>query len=572
MFQFISSSREKRFSFLVKLTLIVALLLPQFSDAQLALGPFTTARLPATALSQSLPRGKGVVTYRFASRVGGVAFRAEAKSEEEGVVLSDFTYDPSRPDGKRLILTFRVNGKTIQVVPDVFDWQWIPMARFVQEENEALFTFFGQLENEEEEASRRERGERIFNYADSIDNTLMGLRIMQADLLVFHPAAPYNFTDGGVLVKGRGEETRDAMRNAVDSGEIQKYYATIGAQSYVISDPPDGITFRIQKDVEPAKIFFLGHPYWHCWKRNMTEGEARFEFLKKYSSDVLEAMGYKTLEEALLDFNFYVLVEILTEKMLNADDFSEAEWQNRIREQAIAQISSQMYEVVESIADQENREPYIVSLRENFKVYREKVIAEEPSMKEEKILAGFVEEYALDVLKVLGYSSHEEAFLDNLPLVVVKMLEENSKDHDFDARAELTTIKTRVVQYMEYGMYHTLLLVEDSSNLEEPNMIALREKYDAYLDQNVVKTLPEKSKTLSDLLARKEGGNPTVYRALQKAMHWSAFFRYAKRTHTQKFRILTESLSDVKLDPEISSPTTMIFSFPAPTVDSRDAQ
>src|SRR4051794_8170662 len=97
---------------------------------------------------------------------------------------------PERPDGRRLWVHMWTRGGGVKtVMAPIYDWQLIPIARFPDGEQHACFTLFGKLKDGIETEARRDRGEKILNYHPAFEDTLLGLRLMQADIQILHPDA-----------------------------------------------------------------------------------------------------------------------------------------------------------------------------------------------------------------------------------------------------------------------------------------------------------------------------------------------------------------------------------------------
>lgn len=249
--------------------LILVIGIPLTSNAEITAGGYTMTRLSAPYMSNPMKARAGVASIGFCGKVGGVAFGEIAESTD-GSQIQRLLYHPDRPDGMRLEALVKHGDELHNITLPVYDWQFIPTARFAAGEQDAVLTFFGDLSDAEKEATLREQGCRFINYHPAIDNTLMGLRLMQADLLAFHRTAPYDLKKNGVNIVGQGETLQAESKNHVSSAKVQAYwhYATgqHGAQSYVICDVGQPIRFHLQSASEGKKTLVLsGYPFWSCW-------------------------------------------------------------------------------------------------------------------------------------------------------------------------------------------------------------------------------------------------------------------------------------------------------------------
>ncbi len=246
---------------------IVAVLLSTFvglAQGGLELGGLAYSRAAAPALRMPVTRSAG-----FFSRVGGVAFSAVANGED-GLFVSGLRYEASAADGQRLAVTLRrPDGTTLTVRPHIFDWQLVPIARYAMDENGSAVTLFGRLQDKNLEArTRAARNGRAINYNPRLDNTLVGLRLLQADMLIIYPDAADLFREGSRILLGAGEQGHDLTANQrrfAALAEWQEEQSLRGNeyQSYVVGDIDQHVTFSVRN----GTLTFTGRPYWDAWRR-----------------------------------------------------------------------------------------------------------------------------------------------------------------------------------------------------------------------------------------------------------------------------------------------------------------
>lgn len=137
--------------------------------------------------------------------VGGVAFVREAIGTD-GWAVQNMAYDLAASDGKRLTVTLiRNNETTAEMQPEIWDWELVPLARFVASPYDSAFTFFGELR---EGISPTISNAQIVSYHPSLKDTLLGLRLMQLDLFLFQePFAGFFTNSKGVVILGAGERS-----------------------------------------------------------------------------------------------------------------------------------------------------------------------------------------------------------------------------------------------------------------------------------------------------------------------------------------------------------------------------
>ena len=205
-------------------------------------------------------------SYAFVSGVGGVAFGTIAQARDD-IAVKALTYDPEAADGTRLRVDVASRDTARRLVVPAYDWEFIPAARFVHDNGFACFTYFGRLLNESD-ADRHRRaasGERVLNYHPAFVNTLMGLRIMQADILLLYPDACDLPKQDGKYVLGPNESSPDVDANRRRQAAMRQYMQYLPGgpfRSYVICDYQRDVTFA----VDGGRLRLSGTPIWFCWK------------------------------------------------------------------------------------------------------------------------------------------------------------------------------------------------------------------------------------------------------------------------------------------------------------------
>ena len=174
----------------------------------------------------------------FVGRIGGVAFGGQAKAAD-GTDTTGLTlrYDSTANDGARVVVT--CGGRTA-VVPAA-DWIAIPAATWSAQDGAELVTAFGHT------VAPTIRCGHVYNYARALDGTLIGLRLLQADMIGMS-AMGYGdlFADGKGYVLGAGE----TEPSPTDVEHQRELVAAMRAalphiQSYVFSDAETSFTFSL---------------------------------------------------------------------------------------------------------------------------------------------------------------------------------------------------------------------------------------------------------------------------------------------------------------------------------------
>ncbi len=198
----------------------------------------------------------------FLSSVGGVAFDGVATGER-GLRVVALRYNAARPDGQRLEVTVQAEGSSPQAVTAaIYDWQLVPIARFADSQTFQCFTLFGRLQDQNDEQVRRARGEELLNYHSAFADTLLGLRLMQADLLIIRPDACDLPKENGSYYLGAGETAPDVRLNQKRLYTCQHGFGGSRFSSYVICDHGQSVVFAARN----GALELTGAPYWYCWR------------------------------------------------------------------------------------------------------------------------------------------------------------------------------------------------------------------------------------------------------------------------------------------------------------------
>jgi hypothetical protein len=259
-----------------------------FAQEQLQLGNMTYSRAEAPALRMPVTR-----SIRFFRGVGGVAFSAVAQGDG-GLAVAGLRYDGSARDGQRLAITLRSrSGSLVTVRGDIHDWQLVPTARYARDENGSAVTLFGRLRDANATARLVRAGHRVINYHGALDNTLLGLRLFQADILIIRPEAADLFRQNGRPILGAGEGGHDRAKNLSRYQQLalwQDQQAEQGNQyqSYVVGDLGQRVAFGLRE----GSIVFSGEPFWHAWRakhRTAADDAKRAALVDRYERTRLRA-------------------------------------------------------------------------------------------------------------------------------------------------------------------------------------------------------------------------------------------------------------------------------------------
>jgi hypothetical protein len=173
--------------------------------------------------------------------VGGVIFAQTAKPAIDlKIACPDLAIDPRRPNGGRLVAKFG----TESVSGEIYDWEFIPVARFVDSGQAALFTDMARIKRAQ--------------YHDAFKNNLVGLNLFFIDNVGQLP----DFTTAHLVIEN----------DIPGYPHVQPTAESVSALNQLRPDlsfpPPINQTLFADRDVEfefrpsGTKLEISGFPYW----------------------------------------------------------------------------------------------------------------------------------------------------------------------------------------------------------------------------------------------------------------------------------------------------------------------
>jgi len=236
--------------------------------ADVKLGDVTFGTRPTVVLRSDVTFSAGIsrslTRMEFVGEIGGVAFGGVAKPDATRVRTFDLRYDPTRDDGHRAVAT--ING--VDYTLEVPDWILGPSAAFASSDEVALTTAFSQYSDGP--TTREDRCDAfIFSYHPAIASSLIGLRVLQADLYgIIGDAYADLPRDGGTYLLGTGETAPSPSEVATQATSHADVMSRIEGlyQSYILTDADVRMTFRPHDGV----VELAGVPTYRLWRDGLT--------------------------------------------------------------------------------------------------------------------------------------------------------------------------------------------------------------------------------------------------------------------------------------------------------------
>ncbi|MDH5229589.1 MAG: hypothetical protein OEY38_05990 [Gammaproteobacteria bacterium] len=198
-------------------------------------------------------RGRdGLTSLDFVTTVGGINFENIAKVNEiiDRRNISIF-YHSEKVDGERLKV--EIDDKSFY--PFIYDWQLAPIAKYADSENTAIVTLFGKGD---------EPGKYYYiDYHEAFANTVMGLRLLHADILLMDP---YQFRtlpkSNRKMVMENGEYERDELKSRNAAIELSRHLKDNEYRSWVLTD----VGTSSEVSIEDGNFTVIANPYYYFWQ------------------------------------------------------------------------------------------------------------------------------------------------------------------------------------------------------------------------------------------------------------------------------------------------------------------
>ncbi|MFT3911061.1 MAG: hypothetical protein QM737_16700 [Ferruginibacter sp.] len=407
----------------------------------------------------------------FHKYVGGISFEQVAVPENNIRNQEiDLNYIHNA-DGKRLQIKI---GNSIDSIyyPAIADWQLIPIAFYANDSNNAVFTLTGNISNPYTDS-------RI-QYHPAFKNQLLGLRMLQADLLFASSGGgqlaglPKDNISNELLIADTEKKFKLDTNNlfVYDDLKEELTYACPEYSSYILTDWGKEISFGVS-----GKNFFItGEPYYLFTTKEKDNVSWLYE-LRNTLISLKNGIPFSN------DPDYVSMSNILKKQKIDKSDFSR------------------ISDILEKLSGKYN-EPYKSWFKNKYYDFR-----------------WYYSEYADRIV---------EEFKNSM-----KMIKPGSQllnDTDFNSLIDLLQkdIYTWTIDEAD------LLL----DNLKMKYSYTIRELLLPYTESEKIKLMLCGSQSMEDINKKIFDFNPVVFNSCITTMRFAAFFRYVKMhepEHWQKF-------------------------------------
>lgn len=225
-------------------------------------------------------------SYAFVGKVGGINFEKIALPSTGQFYQSvSLMYDRSMPDGQRLTVVLDNNRYNVTLP----DWQLIPIARYANSDFTGVVSLFGDGPDT--------KHYYYIQYHEAFKNTLLGLRLLQADILFMDLNNHWDLPRfDNRLVMGRGESVPDESISALAAQRIDQILQNHTWRSWVLTD----IETSPQFSGSGGAFKVIASPYYYFWDIDQTSEELT-QLVQKINNQYTD---YKSL---LVDYNSNVV-------------------------------------------------------------------------------------------------------------------------------------------------------------------------------------------------------------------------------------------------------------------------
>lgn len=330
-----STNKKCQFLLMCSQLLLGTILVVQASvSLAMDLGPMRFAELPSHPAKALDPASIAP------DKIGGIILGSVAEPANSLDVL-DVSYDATHTDGRRLAIKITTaEGGVETIYPTLFDWQMVPLAVLALDDSNAIVTLFGELEDPSQTNDARNQGHLIANVHPAVQDTLLGLRLIQADMLLLSNRSGGNGgsrlpiedivcdlpSENGEYILDAGETPISLKANKANYVHIERQrdelFHKIGmGRAYVIQDDPMGVHFS----VSDKRLHFSGKPIWTYWRYHADSQEFLDQLAQNLPSQVLDRIRQVKPTPEIRRHQAIAIYNKLWKEALNSDEATRLE-------------------------------------------------------------------------------------------------------------------------------------------------------------------------------------------------------------------------------------------------------
>jgi hypothetical protein len=217
--------------------------------------------------------------------VGGIAFETVAtlpRALSSGSFKLD--YRVGAPDGRRASISTKGRRYAIRL----FDWQLQPIAEFADSDYTGVVTLFG---------DGPDKDFYYVNYHEAFINRLIGLRLLQADMILMDPQmlSQMPVEDNGTTEIGRGEVLSTNARRIAAAKHIKAIMSKSHVDSWVLTDIDVPLSVSLSHD----SVVIDHRPYYYFWRAEPSSFPVDQRLLDQLTGQNHTYLSTKLLNELL---------------------------------------------------------------------------------------------------------------------------------------------------------------------------------------------------------------------------------------------------------------------------------
>jgi hypothetical protein len=469
----------------------LCLLLFHFGFSQISTFHLGDLELKSIGNRISLLKKAQIGKLAFHVSVGGISFEQIATPDNAiaGYPIT-LRYEKAQSDGKHLKISIGSNINSNYYV-NLPDWQLIPLVKYANDTNNAVFTLIGNTNNE-----------NLYSYHPAFDSSLLGLRMFQADLL-FSSYGGASLSDlprdsNNKLLLADSElrfkkinKKFEEYENLYQELEDELPYFT----SYILTDWGEEIKFGIAGN----DFYITGEPY-YLFTSNITDQTTTNFRIISNIFDLRAAYPF------INDPSFIEISNYFHKQKLNSDD--------------IINIGSNFLELF--LKYEEPYSSWFYSLYQEF---------------DGAIYSGAIDEHIKKTKNEFLELDKEAPFLNDSDFVSIC----NLYNQDLYSWTANDIYQSLYSLSLKYSKPFSTWFIALRSNLYQ--------SFDPYnnFDKNYKVELQLcNSQRLQELNQKIFEFNPVVFNSCITAMRYAAFFRYVKAHNPQSWKEFVSEINTVK--------------------------